>query len=453
MGLLDWLTSDLGGLGGGGMPPGLSDGGMAPQGPGDMMPPSMPMPPVQQIGEDTNVPNFNMGQMPIRPPEAEGMPAPPALGSMQPNPMSDGLSLPPGLGKPGMPMGTDPMTAGGPMPNGPGLPPPPLPQPRPVQAAGPAALPPNAAPTGGAGMPPGPPMDIAGAVDSYRKAGGNFAPPGGEGGSTGRTILGRALGLDANRESQISGSLAAGLKAAGDNAHKPGLAAFAGSMGAGLEGGKKADDKTTEQQDKYLQRAIAAKREGNQAEYQKNYLRYQIEATKAKLEATKEKAAGKDSVMNSPEQLYLRAIGATNQDGGLKILANKVREAQKLGPDSKEAKAAQAEYDTAFAKVRDQHLGTLGVDPSKIKGLESKPGFSDKTPFKDFPKDPAAAQKAFDALPEGAYFINPKDGRLLTKKSAGGQQGAAPGQPQQTSALSPPMPPMPMDPSLTQEAA
>lgn len=306
-------------------------------------------------------------------------------------------------------------------------------------------------------MPPAPPMDMAGVVNSYRRAGGNFGPPGGEGGgaSQAQTMLGRALGLDGNRESQIRGTLAAGFKAAGESAGKSPGQALASGVGAGIEGGKKADDKTTEQQDKYLQRAIQAKREGNTAAYQQNYLRYQIEATKAKLEQSKEKAAGAGSVMNSPEQLYLRAIGATNQDGGLKVLANKVREAQKLGADSKEAKAAQAEYDTAFAKVRDGHLGTLGVDPSKIKGLESKPGFSDKTPYKDFPKDPAAAQKAFDALPDGAYFINPKDGRLLTKKSAGGAQGANPAQPQQQSALTPPMPPMPMDPNdpLNQEAA
>jgi hypothetical protein len=457
MGLLDWLTSDLGGLGGGGgmMPPGLSDGGMAPQGPGDLAPPGMSMPPVQPTGEDTNVPNFNFGQMALRPPEAEGMPAPPAAGMMPPpNPMNDGMSLPPGLGRPPMPAGTDPMTAGGPMPNGPGLPPPPLPQPRPVEAAGPAAPPPNAAPTGGRGMPPAPPMDQARGeeiVRSYERAGGSASTPP-NGGSQAQTALGRALGLDGNKESQIRGSLAAGFKAAGDSAGKSPGQAFSSGVGASLEGGKKADDKTTEQQDKYLQRAIAAKREGNQAEYQKNYLRYQIEATKAKLEASKEKAAGKDSVMNSPEQLYLRAIGATNQDGGLKILANKVREAQKLGPDSKEAKAAQAEYDAQFKVVRDQHLGTLGVDPSKIKGLESKPGFSDKNPVKDFPKDPAAAQKAFDALPPGAYFVNPKDGRLLRKKDAAGPQGANPAQPQQASALQPPMPMDPNDP-LNQEAA
>lgn len=466
MGLLDWVATELGGLGGSGGSANLPFINATT----DFMggPPAPGMPPVQQTGDDVGrLNNFNFSDMPMRDPSAEGMPAPPAAASMPPpppNPMSDGMSLPPGLGPPpsadGLPApnsmggptypaGTDPMTAGGSMPNGPGLPIP-APQPRPASAPGPAA--PSAAPTGGGGMPSAPPTDLTSIARSYERAGGNLAPPRGE--PQAQSIIGRALGLDPNRESQLRGTLAAGLKAAGESAGKSPMQAFSSGAGAGLEGGKKADDKTTDQQDKYLQRAIQARREGNQAAYQQNYLRYQIEATKAKLEASKEKAAGKDSVMNSPEQLYLRAIGATNQDGGLKILANKVREAQKLGPDSKEAQAAQAEYDKRFKEVRDGHLGTLGVDPSKIKGLESKPGFSEKTPFKDFPKDPAAAQKAFDALPEGAYFINPKDGRLLTKKSASGPQAANPAQPQQT-ALAPPLPPMPMDPNdpLNQEAA
>lgn len=429
MGLLDWLSEGIGSAMGGASP-----GASAP------------------MVNATN--NYQSpGSSPLGPEEMS-----PQMVPQQPPMMAPPAAPPPPAPSPGpLPQGGDPMADTGSGNNG-GLPAAPFPQPRPVEAAGPAALPPNAAPTGGSGMPPAPPMDMAGVVNSYRKAGGNFQPPDearGGGQSQAQTMIGRALGLDGNRESQIRGALGAGLKSVGENANKPGLAAFAGSMGSGIEGGKKADDTTTTQQDKYLQRAIQAKREGNQEKYQTNYLKYQIEATKAKLEATKEKAAGANSVMNSPEQLYLRAIGATNQDGGLKILANKVREAQKMGPDSKEAKAAQAEYDAAFAKVRDTHLGTLGVDPSKIKGLESKPGFSDKNPVKDFPKDPAAAQKAFDALPDGAYFINPKDGRLLTKKAAGGGQAPNPAQPQQQSGMMPPAPPMPMDPNdpVNQEAA
>lgn len=420
IGLLDWLAEGLGG-GSGGMPPGLSDGGMAPQGPGGPSP-MLSMPPVQTL--ETAPPPMP----PVSGPQNHEPTLP--LGG---DPMTAGGGAPNG---PGLPFatGTDPMLAGGEMPNGPGLPP------MPPKTAGPSALPPNAAPTGGAGM-PGQPLSLAdanGIVKSYEGAGGTaFAPP------QGGTALTRSLGLDPNTARSIGGSLAAGLKAAGENAHKPGLAAFAGSAGSAMEGGQKRDDKTTDQQDKYLARAIQAKKAGNDALYQQNYLRYQIEAAKAKLEASKERAAGKDSVMNSPEQLYLRGVGATNADGELKILAARAKEAEKLG-DQAAAKAAMEAYNKRRQEVLDGHLKTLGVDPGKVKGISEKPGFSDKNPVKDFPKDPAAAQKAFDALPEGAYFINPKDGRLLTKKSAG---GAASANPAQTASL-PPMPPMPSNPSL-----
>jgi hypothetical protein len=264
-----------------------------------------------------------------------------------------------------------------------------------------------------------------------------------------RSFIGRALGLDPNTEKRLSGSLGAGLKAAGENSNKGKGAAFMGSAGSAIEGGDKADDKIYDQKDKYLQRAIAAKREGNHAEYQKNYLAYQIAATKEKLAQTKEKAAS-GSVMNSPSQLYLRADAlAITANGALKSQYDKT--AQQFGADSKEAKAALEAYNKGVEAEREAQYAKHGLDPKKAAEIGKQPGMSDKNPVKDFPKDPAAAQKAFDALPEGAYFVNPKDGRLLRKKAANGAGAANPAQGPQQSALMPPMPPMPLDPN--QEAA
>jgi hypothetical protein len=419
VGLLDWLTEGLGGGGSGGMPPGLSDG------PGGPPPPGIPpgMPPVQTL--ETAPPPAP----PISGPQNHERMYPPGI-----DPMAAGGPMPNGPGLP-MPTGGDPITTGGPVPNGPGLPP--------GLGGNPAALPPAAAPTGGTGMPPGlppgMPMNIAPPVG---------APPAPQ---TGGTALSRAMGLDSNTARQMGGSLAAGLKAAGENSHKPGLAAFAGSAGSAMEGGQKTDDKTFAQQEKYLARAIQAKKEGNDEVYRTSMLQFRIEEAKANLALEKEKMAkgGSGSVVNSPEQLYLRAVGATNQDAGIKISANTVKEAQKqFGPDSKEAKAALAEHEKRIESVRAGHFQTLGIDPKSVKGLESKPGFSDKNPVKDFPKDPAAAQKAFDALPDGSYFINPKDGRLLTKKSAGGAAAANPAQPPGPGAA--PIPPMPTSPMVPQ---
>ena len=116
MALFDWLTD-----GGASAlnPMGDATGGNA------IAPPPPGMPPVQQTGEDSSLPgNFNFGQMPIRDPGAEGMPAPPAAAGM-PSVESGGLPAPPSAASMPAPFaqGTDPMTAGGSPPNGPGLPP------------------------------------------------------------------------------------------------------------------------------------------------------------------------------------------------------------------------------------------------------------------------------------------------------------------------------------------
>lgn len=427
MGLLDWLTEGVGSsMGGSAMPPGIYPGG------GDIpamnrserlitsdRPSPLPAPDSRNNPAIAMAVGGGMGGLDMSGQPKIGAPNPPQAAYQSP--------ISPSLVSQGVPS-LDPMTAGGMVP---------LPMPRPPGAD--ASIPPAATPTSGSGMPPGLPLDITG-------GGASTAPPANSGW---QDSLSRALGLNPNQASQISGSLGAGLKSVGDNAHKPGLAAFASSAGSAMEGGKAADDKTLDNQNKYLQRAIEAQKAGDQAKYQVNYLKYLTENAKDKLELEKKKAAdgGKASVMNSPEQLYLRAIGATNQDAGIKISAANVKEVQKqFGADSKEAKAAMAEHEKRIASVRDGHLQTLGVDPKKIKGLESKPGFSDQNPVKDFPKDPQAAQKAFDALPEGAYFVNPKDGRLLIKKGAGGGGAANPAQPSG-------VPPIPTAPGQTPDTS
>jgi len=430
-GLFDWLTGAMGGGDmSGGLPPGMSPGGGQMPGmppvqtldtaPAPMPPPPMP-PGVDPMGGQTGM-DMQVGAPPLPPPMS-----PPDGGFMSPAPPPPALPPPDGGMMPMRNAPIPPPDGGMMSPSGPV----PMPAPRPPGlGGGPAAIPPAVAPTGGAGMPPGPPMQLPGPTG---------APPPDQGGNA----LTRALGLDPNRARAAMGGLGAGLKAAGENSHKPGLAAFSGGAGAAIEGGQKTDDKTFEKQDKYLQRAIQAQKEGNTAAYQTNYLKYQIEAAKAKLEVTKATAAagGKGSVVNSPEQLYLRAVGATNQDASIKISANTVKEAQKqFGADSKEAKAALAAHEKQIETVRNGHFQTLGIDPKSVKGLESKEGFSDKNPVKNFPKDPKAAQAAFDALPDGAYFINPKDGRLLTKKSAGGAAAPNPAQPA-GAPMGPPMPP------------
>lgn len=426
MGLLDWLNEGTGSnMGGSSMP----------------MPPTMltGTPPVQQTGTDA----YPRGGDPMSdlPPMPQGS-----------DPMSAGGNVPNGPGLP-YPPGGDPMSAGGTPPNGPGLPPTPqmpLPMERPPGlGAGPAALPPAAAPTSGAGMPPGPPTSLL-----PPNAAPPLAPSNGANG-----ILGRALGLDRNTAKTISGSLASGLKSVGDNVHKPGLAAFAGSAGSALEGGNTADDKTVDQQQKYLTQAIAAAKSGNEAAL--NIARTKLALAQAKTaeEGDPEKTAltvartrestararkleaegggSKASVVNSPEQLYLRAIGATNSDGKLSLLKNAYIQASKDGQqDTPAAKAAKTAYEKAYDETRDAHLKTLGVDPKIASKIGKQPGFARDNPI------PAAGltQEKFDKLPVGSYFINPKDNQLLIKQPPAGANPPAPAQSAAPAAAAPPVP-------------
>jgi hypothetical protein len=270
--------------------------------------------------------------------------------------------------------------------------------------------------------------------------------------------LGRVLGLDANRASELGGSLASGLKSVGDNWNKPGLAAFSGSAGSALEGGNKAGEKNIEQQQKYLTQAIAATKAGDEKALSIASTRLKLAQAKAAEDGDPEKSAltvartreatararkldaeasgSKASVVNSPEQLYLRAIGATNSDGKLSLLKNAYIQASKDGQqDTPAAKAAKNAYETAYDETRDAHLKTLGVDPKIASKIGKQAGFSADNPI---PKEGLTKEK-FDQLPVGAYFVNPKDGRLLIKQPPA---GANP--PPAASSPTPAAPPVPV---------
>lgn len=379
MGLLDWLNEGIGSMGGGASPSSAAP----------------PMPPMQDPGSS---PGMMSGAPPMPP-----TPAPPTVGDA--GPMSP--SLPP--------------------------PPPPMP-PAASEGSGGDMLPPAATATAGL-LPPAPPLASSG-------------PQG---------MIGRALGLDRNAAKTISGSLASGLKSVGDNVHKPGLAAFAGSAGSALEGGNSADDKISDQQTKYLTQAIAAAKSGNESALNVARTRLAVAQAKAAEEGDSGKTdlnvartrlataqarkledgggTTKASVVNSPEQLYLRAVGATNSDGKLSLLKNAYIQAAKDGQqDSPAAKAAKQAYEKAYDETRDGHLKTLGVDPKIASTIGKKPGFSADNPV---PKDGLTREK-FNALPVGAYFVNPADGRLLIKQPPA---GATP--PAAASSGTSPVPPAP----------
>lgn len=360
-----------------------------------------------------------------------------------------------GIGSPPTPPGPTPaapsLTPATPPPPDPSAgpasaPPVPMPTPRPAEASPPPPTPP---------MPPTPPTAAAPPMP--------ITPPGANpstspsvvspgGGQNGVGPIGRALGLDANTAKQLSGSLGAGLKSVGTNWNKPGLAAFAGSAGSALEGGNATQDKTIDQQQKYLTQAIAASKAGDERGATQALTKLRL----AQADMTAQ-GKGKEGVANSDQQLYLRAQGATNQDPQLKLLKSQYdKAAQAFGTDSPQAKAAMEAHQKQYEDTLNGHLGALGLDPKKAAKMGKMPGLSQDNPIS---KDKMTSQQAFDKLPPGSWFTNPKDGRVLQKPLAPqGQPGTQPaGQPAAPNgavpSLPPPAPTVQTDPAMSSSTA
>lgn len=387
MGLLDWLSDGLGigtagGMGGGEMPPGMYPGG------GDI-----PMPPVQQTGMDAPS---------LADPATQAMPGGQGAGPLPPDPMLDAM----------------PSIQGG------GLPPPP------------AAPTPLAPPTS---LTPPPPTDVSSAsptaglsgatLTSFMGSGQQSAP-----GSTG--ILESALGLSPDRARQVRASLASGLKSVGENWNKPGLAAFSASAGSGLEGAEKSDIKQTDQRQKFLSQAIAAKSAGDRSEYNKNYAQY----LKLKLDAETGAAAGgkKGKGAIAPEKLYLDVVKNLSTDPQIKA-AQHILEQENRAGDPKRAAAAQQKFDALFEQKRKEAFAAVKLNPQTAAELEKNPPGTAKNPF----KAATAAELSQYAKP-GDVFINPKDGKPYIYKGPKGTTPAATGG-SMTPAIAPPGPmPSPM---------
>jgi hypothetical protein len=425
MGALDWLSDIIGGggsAGDSGMPPmnpmGDMSGVGAPQMQGSVLaPPRPPVPPVgNPMGDQGTDPRIGTPPMPPGGDPMNGM------GSGN----NGGLSP-----QPPFPQGGDPMAGSG-AGNGPGLPPG-MPVPPVARSASPPLAP---------SQPPVPPTDLSAAS--------RMMPPPPDSGPQAKSIIGRALGLDPNKEKEMFGSLAGGLNAAGNSKGKgKGQALFSGAGGA-LEGGNKAAKETTDEQDRYLQRKLAAGTAENtaangQSTRDLNIARTQLALAQAKQAMT----GGKESVVNSDQQLYLRAQGAAAQDGRLKALKTAADQAStQFGADSAQAKAAIKAHKEAYDATVEGHAKALGLDPGKIGKIGKQPGMSADNPV---PKD-GLTQEKFDKLASGSYFINPKDGQVLIKKGAdpaatGGNQ-PAPAQQQAAPATqqTPPLPPIPPTP-------
>ena len=423
-GLFDWLTDGMGALGGNSasasQPPPMSD---PTGGTGLPPPPPPPMPPMQMTGSDAP---------PITPP-------PPAAPTPPPNmtAMGDQTGAGGPIGTPsytGDPAATD--LAGGMQGGSPGAPPPLDPSAGFGGARSPAPrpnMPPNAAPTAGMGLPPAPDSGPAASPISG-------LPP---------SILARALGLDANSGRQIATSLGKGLTAGAAASHLPGLAAFSAGAGGALTGGEEGNQKIVQEQQKYLDQAITAAKTGDERALNKA-------RTQLALAQAKQAQEGKDSVLNSPEQLYARAQSLTAQTLTIKSLKKAADDASAVnGPSSTQAVAARKELKDAEDNAIATHMAQFGVSQKKIADLSKQPGMSQDNPITINSQDDIhkAMPGQWVKLPKGSTL---KDGTVLTEDRVVRKKLPAAQVPQQPGAPAPgaaaPAPAAPAAPVVTAPA-
>lgn len=427
MGILDWITDGGGSLfGGGAASTPQPDAAMPPM----QRPAGMPIPPMSmQRPEFAGPPpggnmNFEPQSRPPMPPPAAG--GPQLTGDFDQNglPPPNGAGAPP---PPPMPPGVDPSTIGG--PPGAGQPPVPMPQPRPAGAPPPVQ---NAVPPPPAEVPPGlPPTDPNQPV-KYPGMGLDAAkfPPHAQSGFTPANmqaqgdagLLGSAFGMNPHDAMMVRGSLGAGLKAAGNSAGKSPFQALTSGAGEALEGGEKSKKEYEDQSLKYLKTAIDAQKAGDTATYNTNYTKYLA----AKLKADTDKAASGNAKGDSPTQLYLSAVRATNSDPTLKGYNDAIRAARASGDTAAIAKA-QADLEQAKAGIMNGHLGRLKLDPQTAAQIAQQPGMNPGNAI-DAGKQGITEKNIAQKLQPGQYYRNPKDGQIY-QFNGGPAKGSTPDKP------------------------
>lgn len=228
-------------------------------------------------------------------------------------------------------------------------------------------------------------------------------------------------GNDPRKSAQIAGSLGAGLKSVGDNWNKPGLAALAGSAGSAIEGGTKGDQTYTEQMSKAAARATAAKAAGDLGEYRKAMADYHMERLKAaqkvgtvssRNEAYQKSEEGKLHIADSDINKEVETMR--------KRLDNQMKAAIASG-DQEKVKELDGRIEETEAKSRERIYRERGLTPDKIEKIRTR-GQSPENPH-----EPTTQDEFNASVKPGQWFKNPKDGKVMKRKTDVPQPADAPG--------------------------
>ena len=422
---LDWLTEGLGSSSAdiGGMPPGMGAPPAMPPNAADLPPP----PPGSQPPPLSQSP-------PSVAPEAGLIPPSAALAAKYAQPGGLPPPLPPPSGAvPAAPAGVPrpPDQSQRFPPSGP----PPIPPPPMTSGGTPPAPPPPAIPGGG-----GPPTSLAPPAPGAPPAQGGMFGGGGAGPNAGlpggTSMLGRALGLDANKEKDFFASLGAGLTAAGNAKGKSkGQALFSGAGGA-LEGGRKSEDDQYNERLKALSLAVTAQAAGDKSAYNAAMIKYYQDD----LKASTDKVSGKGSSWNKPDyQKYLDVKRMVQGEGDVDTLNKQL---QAMSPTNPKYAGLQAQRDALVTKKEGEAYAVMNFNPQTLAALNGNPPGTAKNPI------PVTNQKEFDQYVQpGQAYKNPSDGKIYIRKQAGekGDKVASEGPDQTPATRAPPPPPNPDD--------
>lgn len=229
--------------------------------------------------------------------------------------------------------------------------------------------------------------------------------------------MSNVLGKDPRANQQFVGSLAAGLKSVGDNWNKPGLAAFAGSAGAALEGGQKGDKEFFEQTRQAKDEELKYRAEGNKEK---------TDAAKLKYQQDRLAAAQKAGTVNGRQQAWQssehgRFLLAEKQIQAEVESARKTLQPEMLGADPARKKEIEDHLKDVETTARKRMYQGMGIDENQAQKLKTM-GQS-----RDNPHSPNNWDEFNEFVKPGQWFTNPADGKILQRKSGAPPPADAPG--------------------------
>lgn len=216
---------------------------------------------------------------------------------------------------------------------------------------------------------------------------------------------------------QIGGSLGEGLKAVGSNWNKPGLAAFAGTLGSAIEGGQKGDSEYLKEKEEALDRKTKADALAEKDKSDKARMDYYMARLNAASRAGT--TAGRTGAWQSSDvgKLHMADDDVEKQIRQEQILRKK--EYDEADPKTKQD--MRNEWDQKRKDLRNEAYKERGIDPNKADEIRNR-GADSKNPHQ-----PSTWDEFQAVVQPGQWYKNPSDGKIYRRKESAPTPADAPG--------------------------